>query len=254
MATTQGSLLRGKFTPLAPNTATIWKGKQVIKPRITYVKQILSPSKKTINGYFTELVKLWENGLSMVDKNTWQLFADRINQYAPYFANNTANIIPQPRGPYTAFNAFIASNMKKITRAGGTPSPVPPSNNMPIPEPPRNVSAVLNPSKQIEVTWLDPDMSQFPQMTITILGIWIKIEGRHNIHPQLVGILPLGTSPPFVISFVRAGGIPTGAFFNIQLFFPAIATIQMDTVAIEGAFGATWSVGSNLTQIQLRFD
>jgi len=253
MAIMQGSLLRGKFTPLAPNTATIWKGKQVIKPRINYVKQTLSPNKKTVNGFFTTLVKLWENGMGIPDKNLWQLFADRINQYAPYFANNTANIIPQPRGPYTAFNAFIASNMKKITRAGGVGSPIPPGNDFPIPEPPRNVSATLNPNKQIEVVWIDPDMTQFPQNTIGIVGIWIKIEGRFNIHPQLVGILPIGTPPPFIINFVRAGGIPTGGFFNIQTFFPGIATIQMDTVASLGGNGATWSVGSNLTQVGLHF-
>jgi hypothetical protein len=251
MAITQGSLLRGKFTPLAPNTATIWKGKQVIKPRINYIRQILSPSKKAINGVLTRLVSLWYHQFSVGQRNEWEQFAQKINNYTPYFANNAANIIPQPRGPYSGFNAFIASNIKAFTRGLQVPKTTAPGPTQAIPEPPKNVSATLINPGAVNITWIDPDQTDWPGGVVGVVAIWIKIEGISKVHSQIAAILPIPTPQSFEIHYVRIGGVGSGAYLSLIRFFKAEMKVQMDTIYAPAPVGAVWSVGSNLATVML---
>ncbi len=249
MAVKVGPLFSGKVKLFDKMIATSWKGLQTFRNETGNITQILSNAVKNIRIQETALASRWFTTLTQTQRDGWEVYAKSLTSAAREVSNRIGNgaknIIRSRNKLMSGFNAYISSNLAAFTRGlGGFRDEAPIST--PTPTPPSNV-AVSVAGGVATVTWTDPQTSMFDPSATIVVALFVQIQSKVKVSPQIAVLLPVPTPQTATVQFVRVGATYAGAILPLNKFLKDEIRVQMDTAVTEGAsIGAVLSPPSNV--------
>lgn len=255
-----------------------YKGVHVVRSLPTVTTNPQSYHQTVVRTALSQFIIAWRS-LTLSQKQAWEQVAAKLIRGKESDARmNRGGLISVPRGPFSAYNAFIALNLNRYLYGYSVLTDVltDAPNNMTLPEPLLNFSAVVV-ARTITASWQYINPGPLTQR----LGIWIKSNDA-GIHPQLIytearnangsasftearktsGItvdLPNGvyqlqaiivdnnglTTSPSELVFVQLGGADVFTYFATRQTVLALANVVADVAWTEIDLSALIPAGAH---------